>query len=117
MSPHFTYLDQMILENNIVYSPEEVGFYSGTVESLFANFGLLSSAFMPVRLRDRLTKLSSMAKVLPWTYAPDYSGREPIALYGRLGMGVSMALFGMSKTYWMMIVTRCVCGIFGGTQA
>lgn len=114
MSPHFTYLDQMILENNIVYSPEEVGFYSGTVESLFANFGLLSSAFMPIHLRDRLIKLSFMVKVLPWTYASDYFGREPIALYG---MWLSMALFGMSKTYWMMIVTRCVCGIFGGTHA
>lgn len=56
MSPHFTYLDQMILENNIIYSPEDVGFYSGFVESLFAIFGLLSSAFMPIHLRDRLIK-------------------------------------------------------------
>lgn len=56
MFPHNTYLDQMILENNIVSSPEDVGFYSGSVESLFAIFGLLSSAFMPIHIRDRLLK-------------------------------------------------------------
>ena len=36
----------MILENNIVDSPEKVGFYSGTVESLFAVFALLSGKYL-----------------------------------------------------------------------
>ena len=54
--------------------------------------------------------------VMPWTFASDYFGRKPVVLCGRVGMAVSIALFGMSKKYWTMIVTRCICGIFGGTQ-
>ena len=53
---------------------------------------------------------------MPWTFASDRFGRKPIVLYGRVGMAVSMAFFGMSRNYWMMIVTRCICGLFGGTQ-
>ena len=38
-------VDQMILELHISDDPEEVGYYSGLIESLFAIMGLLTSAY------------------------------------------------------------------------
>ena len=38
-------IDQMVLEYGVVDSPESVGFYSGTIQSMFAIFNVVASAF------------------------------------------------------------------------
>ena len=52
---------------------------------------------------------------MPCSYISDHFGRRPVVLLGTTGMSISIALFGMSKTYLAMIVTRCIGGTLGGT--
>ncbi|GJJ08977.1 hypothetical protein Clacol_003198 [Clathrus columnatus] len=83
----FPFVNQMILEVGIVDNPEEVGFYSGIVESTFAFLSLVTA---------------------------DIVGRKPIILLGTFLMGISTASFGMSKSLFAMILTRCIGGAVGG---
>lgn len=53
--------------------------------------------------------------VLPCSFISDHYGRKIVALGGTIGMAISIAFFGMSKTFWMMVVTRCIGGTLGGT--
>ncbi|GJJ15228.1 hypothetical protein Clacol_009504 [Clathrus columnatus] len=89
----FPFVNQMILEVGIVDDPEEVGFYSGLVESTFAFLSLVT--------------------VMPASYLADIVGRKPIILWGTFAMGISTASFGMSKSLLAMILTRCIGGAAG----
>ncbi|THH11142.1 hypothetical protein EW145_g842 [Phellinidium pouzarii] len=90
----FPFVNQMIVENGIVTDPEQVGFYSGFIESLFSFMSFLA--------------------VMPCTYMSDHFGRKPVILFGMAGISISIGLFGMAKSYWFMIVTRCIGGTLGG---
>ncbi|RMZ75093.1 hypothetical protein DV737_g5464, partial [Chaetothyriales sp. CBS 132003] len=74
-----------------------VGFYSGLIESLFS--------------------LTQMAFMLFWGRAADNPriGRKPVLVVSLIGISVSMAGFGFSRSMWQMILWRCSAGIFGGT--
>ncbi|GJJ15227.1 hypothetical protein Clacol_009503 [Clathrus columnatus] len=89
----FPFVNQMILEVGIVDDPEEVGFYSGLVESTFAFLSLVT--------------------VMPASYLADIVGRKPIILWGTFAMGISTASFGMSKSFLAMVLTRCIGGAAG----
>ena len=102
----------MILENNIARRPEEVGFYTGFIESIFQVTGFFASTSSPCFSAARRLKFYS---VLPCSWISDRYGRKPVVLIGTVGMAVSVALFGMSKSYGMMIAMRCVGGTMGGT--
>ena len=39
-----------------------------------------------------------------------------MVIVGTLGMALSIALFGLAKSYWMMIAMRCIGGTMGGTM-
>jgi len=87
----------MILEIGVVTDPERVGFYSGLIESIFAAMSFIS--------------------ILPAGYLSDRIGRKPVVLCGILGLGLSIAFFGMSRTLLAMILSRCVGGSLGGVWA
>ncbi|EJC98142.1 MFS general substrate transporter [Fomitiporia mediterranea MF3/22] len=93
----FPFVNQMILENGITTDPERVGFYSGFIESIFA--------------------LTSFISIMPCTYLADHLGRKPVILIGTLGLAISVGLFGMAKSYWLMILTRIIGGTLGGTNS
>ncbi|EJC98141.1 MFS general substrate transporter [Fomitiporia mediterranea MF3/22] len=93
----FPFVNQMILDNGITTDPKQVGFYSGFIESIFA--------------------LTSFLSIMPCTYLADHLGRKPVILAGTFGLAVSLSLFGMAKTYWLMILTRMIGGSLGGTNA
>jgi len=52
--------------------------------------------------------------VLHWGRASDTIGRRPILLGGMIGLAGSMIGFGLSKRYWMLILSRCAQGAFNG---
>ncbi|KAF9453690.1 MFS general substrate transporter [Macrolepiota fuliginosa MF-IS2] len=56
----------------------------------------------------------ALATIFYWSRMSDYLGRKPIILLGTAAMAASMLLLGMSKTFWMVILSRCV---FGGLNA
>jgi MFS family permease len=85
----------MILEIGVVDDPENVGFYSGIIESIFAAMSLFA--------------------IMPCSALSDRYGRKPIIVFGTAGLAISISLFGMSQSFWFMIVTRCLGGTLAGS--
>ncbi|KAF8636255.1 hypothetical protein AX16_011025 [Volvariella volvacea WC 439] len=73
---------------------KQTGYYVGIVESIFY-------------AAEALT-------VVHWGRASDIIGRRPILLGGVAGLAFSMLGFGLSKYYWMLILSRCMQGAFNG---
>ncbi|CAO1631279.1 unnamed protein product [Parajaminaea phylloscopi] len=74
---------------------ERIGYYSGLVESAFALCQFIVSPLWG-RLSDRV-------------------GRKPVLIASMCGLCVSMNSFGLSTSFAMLIASRCINGLFGGT--
>ncbi|KAF1935856.1 MFS general substrate transporter [Clathrospora elynae] len=90
----FPYINFMIEKVGNV-DKEDVGFYSGLIESLFS--------------------LTQMCVMIFWGKASDRFGRKPVLVTSLLGLAVATTLFGMSQSLWQMVLFRCLAGIFAGT--
>ncbi|KAK6008055.1 hypothetical protein QM012_004869 [Aureobasidium pullulans] len=90
----FPFINQMIQEVGGV-EEEDVGFYSGLIESLFS--------------------LTQMIFMISWGRASDQFGRKPVLVYSVIGVSIMTCLFGFSKSVWQMILFRCLAGVFSGT--
>ncbi|KAH9882846.1 hypothetical protein J1614_000212 [Plenodomus biglobosus] len=90
----FPYINFMIEKIGNV-EKEDVGFYSGLIESLFS--------------------ATQMCVMILWGRASDRFGRKPVLVLSLLGMSAATTLFGMSSNLWQMIVFRCIAGVFAGT--
>ncbi|KAF8321239.1 MFS general substrate transporter [Clavulina sp. PMI_390] len=93
----FPFINQMLLELQVVDDPEQVGFYSGLIESIFS--------------------VTSFITILPLSYATDRYGRKPVILTGMTGLGVSLLFFGMSRSFIALVISRCIGGGMGGVWA
>ncbi|KAJ8113661.1 hypothetical protein OPT61_g4258 [Boeremia exigua] len=90
----FPYINSMI-EHVGGIEKEDVGFYSGLIESLFS--------------------LTQMCVMIFWGKASDRYGRKPVLVFSLLGIAVATTLFGMSQSIVQMVVARCFAGVFAGT--
>jgi len=52
--------------------------------------------------------------MLQWNRLSDHIGRKPVLLIGLLGTTVSMLAFGLSRTFWALVVSRCLTGLLNG---
>ena len=52
--------------------------------------------------------------VMQWGRASDRFGRKPILLAGLCGLTISMLGFGLSTTYWTLVLSRCAAGALNG---
>lgn len=90
----FPFINEMIHINGSL--PEEnVGFWSGMIESLFSLVQMVLMIFYG-RMADRL-------------------GRKPVLVFSLAGVSGATALFGLSKALWQMIALRCLAGVFAGS--
>ncbi|KAJ7760685.1 major facilitator superfamily domain-containing protein [Mycena maculata] len=91
----YPYINQLVSELDITGGDEKkVGYYAGLIESLFF--------------------LTEAMTVLQWSRASDLFGRKPILLIGLFGTGSSILCFGLSRTFWALVVSRCLCGLLNG---
>lgn len=90
----FPFINEMLARNGDLPS-ESVGFWSGSIESLFSLVQMVLMIFYG-RMADRI-------------------GRKPVLVFSLAGVSVATALFGMSRNLWQMILLRCVAGLFAGT--
>ncbi|KAF1967397.1 MFS general substrate transporter [Bimuria novae-zelandiae CBS 107.79] len=90
----FPYINFMIEKTGGV-AKEDVGFYSGLIESLFS--------------------ATQMCVMIFWGRAADRFGRKPILALSLYGVSICTALFGLSQSLWQMIFFRCLAGVFSGT--
>jgi hypothetical protein len=74
---------------------EDVGFYTGLIESMFS--------------------VVQMCTLIFWGRLADRHGRKPVLVICSAGIAVFVALFGMSKTIWQMVLCRCLAGLFSGS--
>ncbi|KAG7090025.1 hypothetical protein E1B28_011646 [Marasmius oreades] len=91
----YPYINQLVSELDITGGDEKkVGYYAGLIESLFF-------------ITEALT-------VLHWSRTSDYIGRKPVLLLGLIGSAVSMLCFGLSRTFWTLVASRCLTGLLNG---
>ncbi|KAL0945390.1 hypothetical protein HGRIS_000884 [Hohenbuehelia grisea] len=91
----YPYINQLISELDITGGDDrKVGYYAGLIESLF----FLTQAFT----------------VLSWSRVSDHVGRKPVLLIGMAGLAISMLSFGLSRVFWALVVSRCICGMLNG---
>ncbi|KAG1748656.1 major facilitator superfamily domain-containing protein [Suillus lakei] len=91
----FPYINQLIRELGITGGDDAaVGYYAGIIESLFF--------------------VGQALTVLRWTRLSDRIGRKPVLVIGLLGTCISMLCFGLSTTFWSLVISRCMCGFLNG---
>ncbi|KAF6805549.1 major facilitator superfamily transporter [Colletotrichum sojae] len=88
------YVNHMVQENGGL-DIEDVGFYTGLVESLFS--------------------LTQAIVMIYWGKLSDRIGRKPVLVLSLFGVTLATSIFGMAKTIPQMILFRCLAGVFGGT--
>ncbi|KAG1876635.1 MFS multidrug-resistance DHA1 sub-family [Suillus subalutaceus] len=86
---------QLIRDIGITHGDEAlVSFYVGLLHSLFF-------------ATEALT-------IFHWSRLSDYIGRKPVLLIGLFGLSLSMFCFGLSKTFWTLVISRCLNGALNG---
>ncbi|KAH9481773.1 Major facilitator-type transporter psiT2 [Psilocybe cubensis] len=91
----YPFINQFVRETGITGGDEKkTGYYAGIIESAF----FFAESFT----------------VVQWGYISDKYGRRPILLCGPIGLAVAMLIFGTSTTFWPLVVSRCLQGIFNG---
>jgi MFS family permease len=94
----FSFVNRDIeLDTTLNVRPDQVGLYSGCVESVFA--------------------LCQAVTVLFYGALSDRIGRRPVILFGLLGTGISIVGFGFSKTFILMMLSRSLGGFTNGNSA
>ncbi|KAG2361529.1 major facilitator superfamily domain-containing protein [Suillus spraguei] len=91
----YPYINQLIREFDITGGDDAaVGYYVGLIDSL-------------LYLAQALT-------VLSWSRLSDRIGRRPVLLMGLTGACISMICFGLSTTFWSLVISRCMWGALNG---
>jgi MFS family permease len=91
----FPYINQLISELGITGGDDAaIGYYAGIIESLFF--------------------VAQALTVLRWSRLSDRIGRKPVLVIGISGACISILCFGLSTTFWSLVISRCVCGFLNG---
>lgn len=125
----YPYINQLVGELEITGGDErKVGYYAGLIVS--CDDPIRDSHFMlGYRSKDSLFFVTQSIAVIHWSRLSDRIGRKPVILIGLSGLCVSMTCFGLSKTFWQLVVrsvrvervryqlnslSRCICGLLNG---
>ncbi|KAF8199733.1 major facilitator superfamily transporter [Pholiota molesta] len=91
----YPFINELVSKLDIIGGDEtKVGYYAGMIESLFF-------------ATEALT-------VFQWSRLSDRIGRKPVLMLGMMGTIMSMLAFGLSRTFWALVISRCLCGLLNG---
>ncbi|KAJ3741132.1 major facilitator superfamily domain-containing protein [Lentinula detonsa] len=91
----YPFVNQFVASTGITQGDEKkTGYYAGVIESVFF--------------------LAECLTVLMWGMASDRFGRRPILLIGPLGLFFGALGFGLSTSYWQLVMFRSIQGAFNG---
>ncbi|KAH9059722.1 MFS general substrate transporter [Lactarius vividus] len=89
------YLNQLVRElPNVGGDVRKVGYYTGIIVSLHYAAEAVTS--------------------FPWNRLSDHVGRKPVLLSCLLGTALSILLFGLSHSFWALVLSRCLHGAMKG---
>lgn len=89
------YISELVSELPIVGGDRrKVGYYTGMLMSI--HYG------------------AEAVTVLQWSRFSDHIGRKPVLLLGLVGTVVSTILFGLSRSFWALVLSRCLNGVLNG---
>ena len=97
---------QLIRSLNIAKSEAEVGHYVGIMVSNYSVWAVVA-ALNGYGFQQSLFFATEACTVLYWSRLSDHIGRKPVILTGLFGLSISMYCFGLSKTFWGLVL-RCV---------
>ncbi|KAF8321578.1 MFS general substrate transporter [Clavulina sp. PMI_390] len=92
----FPYINQMI-EDLKISAPEDVGYYSGLIDSSFS--------------------LAQLFTIYFWSSLSNHIGRKPVIMIGVSGAALSAACFGFSTTLPQLLISRSIAGALSGNIA
>ncbi|KIK80808.1 hypothetical protein PAXRUDRAFT_15585 [Paxillus rubicundulus Ve08.2h10] len=111
------YINQLVSELEIVGGDtRKVGYYAGLIVSeLPPSLPLLHClTWIHHRKQESLFFVTEAVTVLQWGRISDQVGRKPVLLVGTFGLCLSMLCFGLSRTFWGLVLSRCVTGALNG---
>ncbi|RDB25878.1 Protein ZINC INDUCED FACILITATOR-LIKE 1 [Hypsizygus marmoreus] len=89
------FVNQFVRDTGVIRGDERrTGYYAG----------IIGSAFF----------FSEALTVFHWGRISDWVGRRPVLLLGPIGLSFAMLSFGLSTSFWSMLASRCVQGVFNG---
>ncbi|KAG1889691.1 major facilitator superfamily domain-containing protein [Suillus fuscotomentosus] len=92
------FIPQLIRDIGVTRGDEsQVGHYAGILESSYYAAHTLT--------------------VFHWSQLSDRIGRKPVILIALLAISISMLSFGLSKTFFGLVVSRIVCGAFDASDS
>lgn len=91
----YPFMPELIRDLGVTHGNEsQVGYYVGMMQSIFF--------------------LTQACTVLHWSSISDRVGRKPVILTGLFGLSVSMYCFGLSRTFWGLVLSRSLNGALNG---
>ncbi|KAG9222038.1 hypothetical protein CCMSSC00406_0008023 [Pleurotus cornucopiae] len=91
----YPFVPQLVREIGVTGGDEsKTGYYVGIMQSLFF--------------------VTEAMTVFHWSRLSDRIGRKPVILFGLFGLSISMYCFGLSKTFWGLVLSRCLNGGLNG---
>ncbi|KAG1897550.1 major facilitator superfamily domain-containing protein [Suillus fuscotomentosus] len=92
------FIPQLIRDIGVTHGDEsQVGHYTGILESSYYAAHTLT--------------------IFYWSQLSDHIGRKPVILTALLAISISMFSFGLSKTFFALVVSRVVCGAFDASDS
>lgn len=102
---------------NVTTDPNQIGHYSGIVESVYALTQLFSIYYW-AKISGKLVSLVYHAHVSLMTIPRiDRYGRRPVIILCSLGIALGSLLFGLSESLAAALVFRGIAGFFSGHPA
>lgn len=98
------YNEQLVREIGITHGDEAaVGHYVGLLVLQY-NSCFCATCYSRVFPQQSLFFLTQAMTVLHWSRLSDLVGRKPVILVGLIGLSTSMYCFGLSKTFWGLVL-------------
>jgi MFS family permease len=84
------------------------------LESLSVHFAIRSIRSFQELRQESVFFIAEALTVFHWGWASDRYGRRAVLLLGPLGLSIASCTFGLSRSFWLLVVSRCFQGAFNG---